>query len=308
MTPSSVELKIRAQLPVTRFLQVYLPLPVSRWLIKQGKARVRLDADVTHQVVSADGVTCEWLIPQNSPKDQALLYLHGGGFVFGLTPPHLAMVAYLAQKMGVRALLVDYRLAPEHPFPAPLDDCVTVYHWLLKQGISAQNIVVAGDSAGGNLTITTMMKLRDSGDPLPAAAACLSPVADLSDRSSSFIEFDDPLLPPRAVRIYNQSYVAHNDARDPLISPLFADWRGLPPLLVHVGEDEILRYDAVRIEELAKAGGVDVRLEIFPRMWHVWQLYLTLPQAVQSLDDIAQFLKSHLGLISSSTLQAGQKN
>jgi monoterpene epsilon-lactone hydrolase len=294
LTRSSIERNIRAQLRFTRLLPAYMPLPLSRWLIKQGMARVRLAADVTREAVSADGVACEWLIPQNSPKDQALLYLHGGGFVFGLTPPHLEMGAYLAQKMGMRVLMVDYRVAPDHPFPAPLDDCVTAYRWLLKQGISAHNCVVAGDSAGGNLTITTLMKLRDSGGQLPAAAACLSPVADLCERGNAWKEFKDPLLHPRAGRIFNKSYVAHNDARNPLISPVFGDWRGLPPLLVHAGEDEILRDDAVRIAALAKVAGVDVRLEIYPRMWHVWQLYLTLPQAVRSLDEIARFLTSHM--------------
>jgi epsilon-lactone hydrolase len=295
MTPFSSERKIRALLPVIRFMQMYLPFSLSNWLIKQGVARVNLGADISRAAVSADGVTCEWLIPKNSSKDQALLYLHGGGFVFGMSPLHFEMLAYLSQKMSIRTLAVDYRLAPDHPFPAPLDDCVTAYQWLLKQGFSAQNIVVAGDSAGGNLTLTTVMKLRDSGDPLPAAAACLSPVANLADRNSAFKGLKDPLLPPRAVRIYNKSYVAHHDARLPLISPVFGDWHGLPPLLVHVGEDEILREDALQIKELAEAAGVDVRLEIYPRMWHVWQLYLTLPQAVQSLDDIAQFLKSRLG-------------
>jgi acetyl esterase/lipase len=294
-------------------------------------ARVRLPATVTREAVSVDdaplqaiagsaaaaraegggtddppagqGVPCEWLTPQNSPPDQVLLYLHGGGFVYGLTPQHLEMVAYLAQKINIRALLVDYRLAPDHPFPAPLDDCVTVYRWLLKQGVSARNIVVAGDSAGGNLTITSLMKLRDSGDPLPAAAVCLSPVADFSDRGKPAKGFKDPLLPRRARGRYHKSYVAHHDARDPLISPVLGDWHGLPPLLVHVGEDEILRDDAVRIKELAKVAGVDVRLEIYPRMWHVWQIFLTLPQAVQSLDDIAQFLRSHLGPGTGNPLQ-----
>jgi acetyl esterase/lipase len=299
MTTSSSERKIRSSLPIIRFLNAYLPLPATRWMIKQGVARVRLPADVTREVVSADGVPCEWIIPQNSPKDQALLYLHGGGFILGLTSLHLEMVAYLARKIGVRALMVDYRVAPEYPFPAPLNDCVTAYRWLLKQGISAQNSVVAGDSAGGNLTIVTLMKLRDSGDSLPAAAACLSPVTDLTNKAESFQKVNDPLLHPRASKVYHRSYVAHNDARDPLISPVFGDWHGLPPLLVHAGEDEILRDDAARIEELAKAAGVEVRLEIYPRMWQVWQLYLTLPQAVHSLDDIAQFLHSHVGLVTS---------
>jgi acetyl esterase/lipase len=257
-------------------------------------ARLHLDANVTRQAVSADGVSCEWLIPQNSPKDRVLLYFHGGGFVYGMTPQHIQMLAYLAQKMCVRVLMVDYRLAPKYPFPAALDDCVTAYRWLLKQGFSASNIVVAGDSAGGNLTITSLMRLRDSGDPLPAAAACLSPVTDFAAQRDPQHGFKDPLLPPKAIKFYNTAYVGRNDAHDPLISPVFGDWRGLPPLLIHAGEDEVLRQDAVRSEALAKTAGVDVRLEIYPRMWHVWQIFLTLPQSTQSLDDIARFLKSHL--------------
>ena len=294
MTISADERQVRAIMPVIRFMQAHLPLPVARWLLRQSMARLQLDYDVMRKVVSADGVSCQWVIPQNSPTDRVLLYLHGGGFVFGLTPPHLQMGACLAQKMSMRILMVDYRLAPDYPFPAALDDCATAYRWLLKQGISAQKIVVAGDSAGGNLTITLLMKLRDSGDPLPAAAACLSPVTDLT-KDNAHPEYKDPLLPPQAMRFYTKSYVGNNDAHDPLVSPVFGTLRGLPPLLVHAGENEILRDDAVCIEELARATDVDVRLEIYPRMWHVWQLYLALPQAIQSLDDIAQFLGSHIG-------------
>jgi acetyl esterase/lipase len=141
------------------------------------------------------------------------------------------------------------------------------------------------------------MKLRDDGDPLPAAAACLSPATDITNKDHAHQEFKDPLLPPKATRFYTKSYVGHNDARDPLISPMFGDLHGLPPLLIHVGEDEILRDDAVRIASLAKSEGIDVRLEIYPRMWHVWQINLELPQAIQSLDDISQFLKAHLGSV-----------
>lgn len=292
MTTSPTERKIRAGLPVTRFLNAYLPLPVTRWLIKQGMARVQLPADVRRESVSADGVAGEWLIPQDSSDHRVLCYLHGGSFILGLTSLHLGMVAYLAQKMGVRALLVDYRLAPEHPFPAALEDCVTAYRWLLDQGIFAQNVMVAGDSAGGNLALTTLMKVRDSGHPLPAAAACLSPVADLTGRGERFEEVYDPLLHPRAARIARESYFPHDDARNPLISPVFGDWRGLPPLLIHAGEDEVLRHDARRVAELAEEAGVDARVEIYPRMWHVWQLFLALPQAKQSLEEIAHFLKS----------------
>ncbi len=157
--------------------------------------------------------------------------------------------------------------------------------------------MVAGDSAGGNLTITSLMKLRENGDPLPAAAACLSPVTDLSNKTNLGKESKDLLLHPKAVNFFHEAYGADNDLRNPLISPVFGNLRGLPPLLVHAGEDEILREDAVRIASLAKSVDVGVRLEIYPRMWHVWQLHLTLPQAIQSLDDIAQFLKTHLELV-----------
>jgi monoterpene epsilon-lactone hydrolase len=292
--PRSIESKVRAILPFIRFLQTSLPLPLSSRLLEQSMHRVRLDASVRREAISADGVACEWIIPQDSLPGRVLLYLHGGGFVFGLTPQHLQMGAYVARKMGMPILMVDYRLAPDHPFPAALEDCTGAYCWLLKQGFSAQGIVIAGDSAGGNLTITSMMKLRDSGIPLPAAAACLSPVTDLTEKGSMNNNFKDPLLPPKAARFYTVSYVRDNDAHDPMISPVFGDLRRLPPLLVHVGEDEILREDAVRIVDRAKSDGVDVRLEIYPRMWHVWQLFLALPQAVQSLDDISQFLVLHL--------------
>ena len=294
MTISSAERRARAILPVLRFMQAHLPLPIAHWLLRQSMARVRLADGVTREAVSAEGVSCQWVLPRNHPADPVLLYLHGGGFVFGLTPPHLRMGAYLALKMGVRILMVDYRLAPKHPFPAALDDCATAYRWLLKQGLPARKIAVAGDSAGGNLTLALSMKLRNAGDPLPAAAACLSPATDLTQEHAR-PGYRDPLLPRKATRFYTQSYVGNHDPHDPLISPLLGDLRGLPPLLVHAGEDEMLRDDAVRLEERARAASVDVRLEIYPRMWHVWQINLALPQAVQSLDDVAQFLGSFVG-------------
>ncbi len=272
MTASSVEQKIRAGLPFIRMMQAYAPLPLMVWLLKLGNARVKLPPDITRKPVSADGVACDWLIPDNAASDSVLLYLHGGGFVFPQTPPHLKMGAYLARKTGLQTLMVDYRVAPAHPFPAALDDCVTAYRWLLKQGFAAHNIVIAGDSAGGNLTITTLMTLRDSGDALPAAAACLSPVADFTKRDDD--KRADPLLHPKARKMYRQSYVGHSDPSNPLLSPVLGDWRGLPPLLIHAGEDEVLREDAVQIEKLASAAGVDVQLEIFPAMWHVWQINL----------------------------------
>jgi epsilon-lactone hydrolase len=292
--PRSIENTIRAGFPLIRLMQTIMSPRQSARLLKYSMPLVRLDKEVTRESISAGGVPCEWITPKNSRAEQVLLYLHGGGFVFGQTPLHMHMGAWLAKKMGIRLLMVDYRLAPAHPFPAALEDCVTAYRWLLDQGFSAGNIVIAGDSAGGNLTITTMMQLRGSGIPLPAAAACLSPVTDLTEKSGNGGNIKDPLLPPKAVKFYSVSYLGDNDPRNPLISPVFGDLHGLPPLLVHVGEEEILRQDALRIVDRAKAAGVDARLEAYPRMWHVWQVYLALPQAVQSLEDISQFLVSHL--------------
>jgi monoterpene epsilon-lactone hydrolase len=301
MTISPAERKIRARFPLIRFLQAYLPLRVSRWLLKLSVRRLQLEAGVQRGQVLADGVACTWIIPPSTPEDRVLLYLHGGGFVLGVTHLHIQMVAYLAKKMAVRALMVDYSLAPEYPYPAALDDCVAAYRWLLKQGIPAQNIVLAGDSAGGNLAITSLMKLRDGGDPLPAAAACLSPVADFSGSNTPPQGYKDPLIPSRVGEFYSNSYLGQNDPHNPLISPIYGDLHGLPPLLVHAGEDELLREDALRITDLAKSAGVEARVEIYSRMWHVWQIYLNLPQAVQSLEDIAGFLGAHLGLAEETT-------
>jgi acetyl esterase/lipase len=219
-----------------------------------------------------------------------LFYLHGGGFVFGVTPQHLPLAAYLGQHLSARVLMVDYRLAPQFPFPAALDDCVAAYNWMLKQGLEARNIVIAGDSAGGNLALAAMMKLRDEGIKLPAAAAGLSPVTNLAEKRSDNEDFMDPLLPKKAMKFYTESYVGDHDPHDPLISPVYGDLRGLPPMLVHVGEEEILRNDAIQVVKRASDCGVDARLEIYPRMWHVWQLFMEMPQSKQSLDEIAQFL------------------
>lgn len=294
MTTSEIERKIRRGLPVIRFVQGYMPPSLANRIIELGTRRMQLPADIERGTIWVDDVPCEWFVPQNCRQDQVLLYLHGGAFVFGLSPLHIEMLAYLARTMTTRILAVDYHLAPKHSFPAALDDCVAAYRWLLEESFSAKDIVIAGDSAGGNLTISTLMKLRDSGDPMPAAAVCLSPVTDLTNRDRHFAPEHDPLLHPRLIKKANRSYIADDDAKNPLISPVFADWRGLPPLLIHAGEDEILRDDAIRSEKMAREAGVDVRLEIYPRMWHVWQLFLDLPEARQSLDDIAQFLRTHL--------------
>lgn len=294
MTISSTERKIRSSLRVIRVMQSAFPPNIANRFNKMGASRVRLDSDITQESILADGVPCDWIIPPDHNPEKVLLYLHGGGFVFGQTPLHLQMGGYLARRLGFRLLMVDYRTAPEHPFPAALDDCVTAYQWLFGQGIAPRNIIIAGDSAGGNLTLATILKLRAGGHPLPAAAVCLSPVTDLTPKAHRREGFTDPLLSPKAMKFYTQAYLGDNDPYNPLISPVLGDLRGLPPTLIFAGEDEILREDAIHFAEVAKAAGVDVRLEIYPHMWHVWQLFLALPEARQSLDDMAEFCRKHL--------------
>lgn len=264
------------------------------FLIKKSASRVKLPDGVTREEVFADDVRCEWLIPQNYVEDKVLLYLHGGGFILGLTSLHLEMITYLVQKLGFRSLVVDYRLAPKYPFPAALNDCVTVYRWLLKNGFKPENIVVAGDSAGGNFVLTSLMKLRDEGDKLPVAVACLSPVANLTKERDREKLKQDPVLHPRASKRFDQSYIGNSDPKEPLISPIYGSLNNFPPMLIHAGKNEFLKDDAIQIEQKAKDSGVEVQLEIFPGMFHVWQIYLSLPQAIQSLDKIAVFLKAHL--------------
>ena len=291
---SRYEQQIRMILPLVRSMQHRVPLAISEKLLKRSVARLKLGVHISREALLFNGVSCQRLVPENCSTDRVLLYFHGCGFVFGLSAMHVKMGAYLAQKIRATVLMVDYRLAPTYPFPAALDDCLTAYRWILDQGIPAKHIVLAGDSAGGNLVITTIVSLREKGVLLPAAAACLSPAVDLVPKAGDENQVNDPLLSPQAIKFYSKSYTGTDDPENPLISPVYGDLSGLPPLLVHVGEDEMLRVDAVRLVDLARARGVDARLKIYPAMWHVWQLFMELPQALASLDEIAGFLSSQL--------------
>ena len=210
---------------------------------------------------------------------------------------HRAMVAHIARACGMRGLLLDYRLAPEHPYPAAVDDSISAYHWLLCNGIEARNIIIAGDSAGGGLALASLVSLRDGGYPLPAAAVCLTPWTDLAGTGESLKTRAkvDPRLTLQELSLGGH-YVGNNDPRHPLISPLYAHLHGLPPLLIQAGNDDMLLSDSTRLADQAKNAGVDVTLDVWDRMWHVFHLHVPrLPEARRAIDAIGTFVRQHLG-------------
>ncbi len=269
---------------------------IQDWRKLSGKAPQGpgLPKDVALQPVKIDLVPCEWLIPQNAEGRRTILYLHGGGWVLGWYSTHRRMVGYLARACGARALAVDYRLAPESPFPAALEDCLAAYRGLLKSGIRPEDIIIAGDSAGGNLTLTTMLALKKTGEPLPAAGVCMSPATDLAPRPASGRVFkNDVGLPKSFIKAVGPAYIDSADPLDPLMSPIYGDLNGLPLLLIQAGGEEYLKDDAVRFTEKACQAGVKARLSIYPGMWHVWQIfYPWLPEASQAVNEISEFTGS----------------
>jgi acetyl esterase/lipase len=246
----------------------------------------------------ADGVAVEWTAAPGVRDDRTILYLHGGGYVLGSIKTHRALVSRLSAASGGRALSVDYRLAPEHPFPAAVDDATGAYRWLLAQGADPASVIVAGDSAGGGLTLATLVALRDAGDPLPAAGVCLSPWVDLEGLGESMTSKAeaDPMVQREGLLEMAAHYLGGADARTPLAAPLHADLAGLPALLIHVGTAETLLDDSTRFAEKARAAGVDVELEPWDDMIHVWHAFAPLlPEADQAIARIGEYVVKRTG-------------
>jgi len=250
---------------------------------------------VTSHSLKADGIPIEWIVPRNVYAKSVILYLHGGAWVLGWYNIHRVLAAHIGQASYSRVLAVDYRLAPEHPFPAALEDSLVAYRWLLKDGIESDKIVIAGDSAGGNLALATLMSLCDAGEPLPAATVCISPMTDLTGTGKTLFTKKDALLTANFAISMSRHYIGNHDAHLPLISPHYGDMTGLPPLLIHAGEDEILLSDAKRLANNARYAGIDVTLVVWPKMWHVWHMYVPyLPEAKQAVDEIGDFIRKHI--------------
>lgn len=277
------------------------------WNRDTSVARMRSDWDaafggttaaVAFERVSAGGVDGEWIAPANAPEDKAILYFHGGGFRIGSVTSHRNLIAQIACASGCRVLAINYRLAPEHRFPAALDDALAAYGWMLDRGLKSDNVAFAGDSAGGNLALASMLALRERGIPLPVAAVLMSPWTDLAATGASYVTRADadPIHQRPMIMALAKNYLGgQGDPCDPLVSPLYADLRGLPPLLIQVGDRETVLDDSVMLAEKARAAGVAVNLEIWDGMIHVFQMFgAELPEAHQAIASIAAFLDRKL--------------
>ncbi len=251
-------------------------------------------ADTRIDSVDVDGIPAEWLAAPGVDVDRVLLYLHGGGYVIGSIATHRGLTAALSSAANCRVLALDYRLAPEHPYPAAVEDATRAYRWLLKQGVKANKIAISGDSAGGGLTLATLLNLKASGDPLPAAAVPISPWTDMEGTGESMkTKVDlDPMVEPGGLMGMAKLYMADGDYRAPTASPLHGDYSGLPPLLIQVGALETLHDDATRVAAKAKAAGVDVTLEVWDDMIHVWHLFAPmLPEGRQAIVRVGEFIQ-----------------
>jgi monoterpene epsilon-lactone hydrolase len=266
------------------------------WGDLAGRARVASAVRIRETTIG--GIACEWLVPEGSDKKKVLLYLHGGAYVMGSPATHRRMVSFISAYSGIPALLPDYRLAPEHPFPAGLEDCLSVYRHITDGQVSAENLAIGGDSAGGGMTMATLLSLRDAGDALPAAAVLLSPWLDLAatGESTKTRAEHDPWFDPADMPSVVDHYCDPNDRENPLVSPLYGDVSGLPPMLVQVGDHEILLSDSTRIAEKISAAGGEVDLQVWPGMWHVFQYFVgQMPESRKAIRKIAEFLKLKIG-------------
>lgn len=288
-------IKLFLKVVVDKKRQVGMPVKVTRNSLEKLSGMAKLPKGVIYEKVEFDGITAEWSIPANLKNPGVILYLHGGGYVAGSIRTHRGTTGRLAQASKTKCLSVEYSLAPEKPFPAGSDDAIKAYHWLLKQGFDPKKIVIAGDSAGGGLSVATMLRLRDENAPQPAAGVLMSPWLDLEcTGESSVTQADaDPMVVPGALREMGVMYAPKDNLRHPLASPLYADLKGLPPMFIQVSSSEVLYDDTTRFEKRLKEAGVAVEVETWKKMVHVWQAYAPiLPEAMKAIKILGKYIET----------------
>jgi len=273
-------------------------IPAFRELCEKGASRyARIPAGVVIKPAEIGGIRSEWIVPAGSDQSKVVLYVHGGGYVSGSCNDHRGFVSKFARNCGYVNMVYEYRLAPEHPFPAALEDSVTVYQWLLSNGFSPSNILVAGESAGGGLCLALLLALRDRDIPLPAAAVAISPWTDLTCSSDSYVTKNRVSLAPKdSWTLFSRCYTGGQDAANPLISPLFGDLAGLPPLMINAGMDDELYEDAEKFSAKAAKAGVNVVFRPGKGMVHCYPLLAPMfREATEEMEEICGFTKRQLG-------------
>ncbi len=288
-------------LVIERILRVYggwgRDTPVSQMRMDWDGAFQPCTVVASREQVSAGGIDGEW-IAANAKRDKAILYFHGGGFRLGSVSSHRELIARISAASDCPVLAINYRLAPEHRFPAQLEDAVAAYTWMLSQGMRSENIALVGDSAGANLVLSTMLNLRERRQPLPAAGVLMSPWTDLAATGASYVSRAeaDPIHQRPMILALAKIYLGKDrDPRTPLASPLYADLADLPPLLIQVGDRETVLDDSVMFAEKARAAGTKVELQVWDGMIHVFQMFaIELPEARRAIDSIGIFLTEHL--------------
>lgn len=299
MSPQAQDIRtFMERTAASSIVQAQLPVETRRAQFEAGRALIPLPSDVQVEAITAGSVTAEWVNTLDLDEQQVVLYIHGGGFVWGSCTSSRVVAATFARIAHARVLVPNYRLAPEHPFPAAPQDCLAAYHWLLDSGVSPEHLVVVGDSAGGGLVLALLVKLAQAALPQPAGAVLISPWLDLTlsgasyttNAQTDFMESRDLLLEMR------QHYLGVHDPRSELSSPLFADVSGLPPLLIYAGSDELLVDDAIQITQRLRQVGGSVELQIGAGFWHTWPITAAMrpfPEGTQALEHIGAFVRSH---------------
>lgn len=272
-------------------------VPAMREALESASAFFPIPAGVGVAADDAHGVAVEWITPAGAAGSQTIVYLHGGAYALGSIATHRALMARIAVAAGMRVLGVEYRRAPESPFPAAVEDAHTVYDWLLRRGVRPEEVALAGDSAGAALALAVLMSVRDEGRALPGCAVCICPWVDLECRAESWRENADaePVLRREPITEMAAAYLAGASARNPLAAPLHADLAGLPPLLVQAGGGDVLRDDARALADKVREAGVDVRFSEWPDAFHVWHSFEQIEEARAAVDEIGGFLRDRIG-------------
>lgn len=270
-------------------------IPVVRVLSNLGSKLFFMPSGIETEKVQIDHIDAEWIIPAEADHNKIVLYFHGGGYHFGSSQTHRALVAEMVKESGFCGLLPEYRLAPEFPFPAAINDAVRCYEWLLETGHDPRDIIVAGDSAGGGLALACLLKAREMGLPMPAAQVLISPWVDLTVSQPSIFKNvgSSPTLFLREMKQWAKNYAGDESLKHPLVSPMYADFEGLPPMLIQLSDAEVLVDEDLLLAERAKATGVEVDLQVWEGLIHVWHIYWKyLDQAKEAIDKIVEFIDS----------------